>query len=135
MRYQIYNALVATGFLAMTAMDNPVLASPPDGKPFTLAQTQQPATPVPTTPAPAAGAQQDDRVRIGAARRVRPDGEQGHVRRGIGWGIAPMARPVRQIPDLNERDAVPVARGHGGNESLVRGQIGGWGIESRRTGR
>ena len=59
MRYQTYCALVATGFFAMAAASNPVLAVPPDGgASITLAQAQQPATSAPTTPAPAAGTQQ-----------------------------------------------------------------------------
>ena len=64
MRDQVYGVFVAVGLLAVSAMNTPVLASSPDVKPFiTLAQVQQPVTPVPaapapTMPAPAAGALQ-----------------------------------------------------------------------------
>jgi hypothetical protein len=61
MPYQMQYAFVAVAMLAMTAMGNPVFATPPGAGPSaTLAQAQQPATPTPAPApqAPAAGAQQ-----------------------------------------------------------------------------
>jgi len=86
MRYKIYGALVATGFFAMTAAGNPVLATPPGrGPSITLAQAQKPATPAPT-PAPAAGAQQQPSGTSTNMPGQMMEHEQGMGKMGNGRG-------------------------------------------------
>ena len=86
MRYQIFGTLVATGFLAMTAIGNAVLAAPPDGgSPITLAQAQQPAT---STPAPGAAAPQSP---TGPSTNMPGQMmEHGKEMGTMGKGMAPM---------------------------------------------
>ena len=76
--------------------------------------------------------EEHDRIRIGAPRGVGADCQQRHVSHGVGGRVAPVAWLVRQIPELNEGHLVTVPAGERADEPLVRGEIGGRGVECRR---